>query len=145
MIFNGYTPESGLNTFMETVSVVLMLVGSIGQLVVNAAKTVAKNVVQNQKVEIAVDMEHYHQARKAEDRMKEDNLVDHYRKQIDILADFLLANFDHEFGKIPEGESATEMAVRLLKKSMTTKIPVRDGGDGNCGKVKTKKADNRKR
>lgn len=67
MIFDGYTPESGLNHFIETIAVILMFVGAIGQLVISAAKTVAQNIKQHQKVEIAVDMERYHQARKAEE------------------------------------------------------------------------------
>ena len=40
--------------------------------------------------------------------------ITHYEKQIDILADYLLEEYQDDFGKVPKGESATEMAVRLL-------------------------------
>ena len=62
----------------------------------------------------------------------------HLHKQIDLLADFLLANYQDEFWKVPEGESATEMAVRLLtkpqdepKESDTETCPACDM-NGNC-------------
>ena len=40
-------------------------------------------------------------------------------KQVDLLAEFLVGNFESEIGKgkSPNGEGAIEMAVRLLTKT----------------------------
>lgn len=43
--------------------------------------------------------------------------VSHLHRQIDILGNVLLKDYQYEFGKMPSGESACEMAARLLTKS----------------------------
>lgn len=52
--------------------------------------------------------------------------ITHYKKQIDILADYLLAEHQDDFGKVPNGEGATEMAIRLLSEYKKTRQEARE-------------------
>ena len=44
------------------------------------------------------------------------------QKQVDLLAQFLIENFENEIGKNGNGEGAIEMAVRLLLELKTLRI-----------------------
>jgi len=48
-------------------------------------------------------------------------------KQVDILAKFLMKNFDNEFGAVGgNGEGAVEMAIRLLKRTIPKSKPTKE-------------------
>ena len=61
-------------------------------------------------------------------QLKPDNIP--IQNQVDLLAQFLIENFENEVGKgeSPSGEGAIEMAVRLLTKLKEQKL-----SDCSCG------------
>ena len=73
-------------------------------------------------------------------QLKPDNIP--IQNQVDLLAKFLIENFEEEVGKgeSPNGEGAIEMAVRLLTK-LKTKNPsgFRQSGRDKIKRCKRKK------